>query len=90
MLFRSVADIYETSVCPLARIMRRELKKRGVTALKVVYSKEPAMSPLSDEEQPETAETGHRRRSTPASNAFVPPVAGLIMAGEVVRGIVGH
>ena len=80
-----VADIYETSICPLARIMRRELRKRGVDALKVVYSKEPALAPLTGDAEEEQI---HRRRQTPASNAFVPPVAGLIMAGVVVRDIV--
>lgn len=67
-----VADIYKTSVCPLARVMRRELKKRDVKKLKVVYSKEePAV-----------------RRETPASIAFVPSVAGLIIAGEVIKDLV--
>lgn len=72
-----VADIYETSVCPLARVMRRELKKRGVGELKVVYSKEMPMTPLAEEET-----DGQRR--TPGSLAFVPSVAGLIIASEVV------
>ena len=68
-----VADIYQTSVCPLARVMRRELKKRGIPALKVVYSEEvPVVS----------------RERIPGSNAFVPSVAGLIIAGEVVRELV--
>jgi tRNA A37 threonylcarbamoyladenosine dehydratase len=80
-----VADLYETSVCPLARIMRQELRKRGVAALKVVYSKEPAIQPLEDLSDPD--ETGARRRQIPASNAFVPPVAGLIMAGEIVKDL---
>lgn len=76
-----VADIYKTSVCPLARVMRRELKKRGVEALKVVYSKEEAMTPkeiLSDES----------KRVIPGSVAFVPSVAGLIIAGEIVKDLV--
>ncbi len=67
-----VADIYKTSVCPLAKVMRRELRKRGVEGLKVVYSKE------------EPAKTGSR---TPGSIAFAPSVAGLVMAGEIVRDI---
>lgn len=67
-----VADIYKTSVCPLAKVMRRELKKRGVRSLKVVYSKE------------EPVKTGSR---LPGSIAFVPPVAGLILAGEVVKDL---
>ncbi len=66
-----VADIYQTSVCPLARVMRRELRKRGIEKLKVVYSREPA-KPLQ----------------TPGSTAFVPPVAGLIIAGEVIKGLI--
>lgn len=67
-----VADIYKTSVCPLARVMRRELKKRSVERLKVVYSKEEPVV----------------RRETPASIAFVPSVAGLIIAGEVIKDLV--
>ena len=78
-----VADIYQTSVDPLARVMRRELKKRGVKALKVVYSKEEPRRPAGYEtgEVPE----GSSRRSVPGSLAFVPSVAGLIIAGEVVK-----
>ncbi len=93
-----VADIYETSVCPLARVMRRELKKRGIKKLKVVYSKEPAMTPIDDMAvscrtncicPPGTARKCTQRRQVPGSNAFVPPVAGLIIAGEVVKDIAG-
>lgn len=76
-----VADIYDTSVCPLARVMRRELKKRGIERLKVVYSREEALTPkqiLSDES----------KRVIPGSVAFVPSVAGLILAGEVVKDLV--
>ncbi|MBO6164725.1 MAG: tRNA threonylcarbamoyladenosine dehydratase [Lachnospiraceae bacterium] len=80
-----VADIYETSICPLARIMRKELKKRGVKHLKVVYSREEALTPLSEENQ--SPETQSRRRSTPGSVSFVPSVAGLIIAGEVVKDL---
>ena len=77
-----VADIYKTSVCPLARVMRRELKKRGVKRLKVVYSKEEPLVPAaSDESLPEG------KRQIPGSVAFVPSVAGLIIAGEVVKDI---
>ncbi len=76
-----VADIAETSVCPLARVMRRELKKRGIDHVKVVYSTEPALSPAPAEEP--TA-----RRATPGSVAFVPSVAGLILAGEVIKDII--
>ena len=77
-----VADIYQTSGCPLARVMRRELKKRGVKELKVVYSKEEP-----------TMRTGlpgaEKRKSFPGSTAFVPSVAGLILAGEVVKDLAG-
>ena len=74
-----VADIYQTSVCPLAKVMRRELKKRGVKKLKVVYSKE---EPIKNDAPGEDG-----RRSTPGSVAFVPSVAGLIIAGEVIRDL---
>ena len=77
-----VADIYKTQVCPLAKVMRRELKKRGIESLKVVYSREEAIKPLKLEEE----QTG--RRVTPASIAFVPSVAGLIVAGEVIKDLV--
>jgi len=70
-----VADIYKTSVCPLAKVMRRELKQRGVKMLKVVYSREEAIKPFGD-------------GTTPASAAFVPSVAGLIIASEVVKDII--
>lgn len=76
-----VADIYETSVCPLAKVMRRELKKRGIHRLKVVYSREVPMTPaVNDSADPS-------RRQTPGSIAFVPSVAGLILAGEVIRDL---
>ena len=81
-----VADISKTSVCPLARIMRRELKKRGVGHLKVVYSKEPPTEPSAAEAEPDVA---HAKRQTPGSCAFVPSVAGLIMAGEIIRDLCG-
>ena len=75
-----VADISKTSVCPLARVMRRELKKRGIEHLKVVYSKEePLPSPVVDEES---------GKSVPGSVAFVPSVVGLILAGEVVKDLI--
>ena len=73
-----VADIYETTMCPLARIMRKECRKRGIRALKVVYSREEPVTPLPSPE--DTA-----RRQVPASNAFVPSVAGLILAGTVFQ-----
>ena len=93
-----VADIYETSVCPLARVMRKELKKRGIKKLKVVYSKEPPMTPIDDMSiscrtncicPPGTARKCTQRRQVPGSNAFVPSVVGLIIAGEVVKDLSG-
>lgn len=78
-----VADIYETSVCPLARVMRRELKKRGIEKLKVVYSREEPIAPAIC--RGETAESG---KAPPASCAFVPSVAGLIVAGEVIKDLI--
>ena len=78
-----VADISRTSMCPLARIMRKELSKRGIRHLKVVYSKEEAIAPKGWEE--EAAAIG--KRQIPGSVAFVPGVAGLILAGEVIKDI---
>ena len=78
-----VADISKTSMCPLARIMRKELSKRGIKHLKVVYSKEEALTPTGWEE--EAAALG--KRQIPGSVAFVPGVAGLILAGEVIKDI---
>ena len=80
-----VADIYKTSVCPLARVMRRELKKRGIDRLKAVYSEEEALTPAED--LTEEFSTHHKRR-TPGSVAFVPSVVGLILAGEVVKDLI--
>lgn len=80
-----VADISKTSVCPLAKVMRRELKKRGINNLKVVYSKEKALAPI-EPENGEKEETN--KRQTPGSNAFVPSVAGLIIAGEVIKDLI--
>lgn len=110
-----VADIYKTSMCPLAKVMRRELKKRGIDKLKVVYSDEPPLTPLSDEifESDTSDNTVSNitkadntnsditikcnvnasnkesvgRRSTPGSTAFVPSVAGLIIASEVIKDL---
>ncbi len=79
-----VADIYKTSVCPLAKVMRRELKARGVKKLKVVYSEEEARTPCF---QPESEVTA--KKQTPASCSFVPGVAGLIIAGEVIKDLLG-
>ena len=87
-----VADIYQTSVCPLAKVMRHELKKRGIRKLKVVYSEELPISPdpetlsrLMAEENPD----GEVKKRIPASNAFVPSVVGLIIAGEVIKDLTG-
>lgn len=77
-----VTDIYKTSVCPLAKVMRRELKKRGVKKLKVVYSTEKALEPKIDLSEEEG------RRAVPGSVAFVPSVAGLIAAGEVIKDLI--
>lgn len=82
-----VADINKTSVCPLARIMRKELTKRGVHRLKVVYSKELPMVPKGG--LPAEESTHSARRQTPGSNAFVPSVVGLIIASEVVKDLTG-
>lgn len=93
-----VTDIYKTSVCPLARVMRRELKSRGIKKLKVVYSKETPVKPIDNLEiscrencicPPGTQRTCTVRRDIPGSNAFVPSVAGLIIAGEVVKDLIG-
>ncbi|WP_031557640.1 tRNA threonylcarbamoyladenosine dehydratase [Lachnospira multipara] len=83
-----VADIYKTSMCPLAKVMRRELKKRQVKNLKVVYSKEVPISPNVSEEEllKEMEET--KKRSIPGSISFVPSVAGLILASEVVKDLI--
>lgn len=80
-----VADIYKTSVCPLAKVMRHELKKRGIKKLKVVYSKEKPITPMQSTEE----EAQGTRRSIPGSTAFVPSTVGLIIAGEVVKDILG-
>lgn len=80
-----VADIYSTSVCPLARVMRSELRKRGVKKLKVVYSEEKPLQPkdVDDEVRAEAS----AKRQVPGSTAFVPSVAGLIIAGEVIKDL---
>ena len=93
-----VADIYKTKVCPLAKVMRRELKKRGVKKLKVVYSEEQPTRPLEDMGiscrtncicPPGAKHKCTERRDIPGSTAFVPSVAGLIIAGEVVKDLTG-
>ncbi len=81
-----VADIYETSVCPLAKVMRRELKRRGVERLKVVYSREEPLRPAGSEPEEEPA----RRKAVPGSISFVPPAAGLVLAGEVIRDLMAE
>nr|MCR5278649.1 tRNA threonylcarbamoyladenosine dehydratase [Lachnospiraceae bacterium] len=87
-----VADIYETSVCPLAKVMRHECKKRGITSLKVVYSKEQPIRPLENSgeqsaDSPGAERKGSARRAIPGSTAFVPSVAGLIIAGEIINDL---
>ncbi len=91
-----VADIYQTSVCPLAKVMRRELKKRGVKDLKVVYSKEQPIRPIEDMAiscrtncicPPGAEHKCTERRAIPGSNAFVPSVVGLIIASEVIKDL---
>lgn len=94
-----VADIYQTKVCPLAKVMRRELKKRGVKKLKVVYSEEQPMTPIEDMAiscrsncicPPGAVHKCTERRAIPGSVAFVPSVAGLIIAGEVVKDLIAE
>ena len=94
-----VSDIYKTSVCPLAKVMRRELKRRGIQKLKVVYSKEPPLTPIDDMAiscrahcicPPGTARKCTQRRQVPGSNSFVPSVVGLIIAGEVIKDLIQY
>lgn len=95
-----VADIYQTSVCPLARVLRKELRRQGVTALKVVYSREPPLPLQLHPGEPASctsrsscpagaARTCLVRRQVPGSISFVPAAAGLILAGEVARDLIG-
>ena len=93
-----VADLYKTSICPLAKVMRRECRKRGIDSLKVVYSREEPRRPLDDMQEedvqncgslPETDGKHTGRRAVPGSTAFVPSVAGLIAAGEVINDLIG-
>ncbi len=85
-----VADIYKTSVCPLAKVMRRELKKREIKKLKVVYSTEEALTPIAGLVAEDTvpSEEQDTRRATPGSNAFVPASAGLLIGSEVVKDLI--
>ena len=85
-----VADIYKTEVCPLARVMRTELKKRGIKKLKVVYSKEQPVKRGKNEDRQITSENSGRIKDVPGSIAFVPSVAGLIIAGQVILDIKGE
>lgn len=94
-----VADLYKTSVCPLAKVMRRECKKRGIKHLKVVYSKEQPIRPLEDMSiscrqhcicPPSAERKCTERRDIPGSTAFVPSVVGLIIAGEVIKDLTGY
>lgn len=92
-----IADIYETKICPLARVMRQELRKRKIEKLKVVYSEEIPIKPLDDMAiscktqcicPPETTRKCIHRNQVPGSNSFVPPIVGLIIAGEIIKDIV--
>ena len=94
-----VTDLYKTSVCPLAKVMRRECKKRGIRSLKVVYSKEEPIRPLEDMSiscrshcvcPPGTVRKCTERRDIPGSNAFVPSVVGLIIGGEVIKDLIHY
>ena len=85
-----VSDIYKTEVCPLARVMRTELKKRGIKKLKVVYSKEQPVKRGKNEDRQITSENSGRIKDVPGSIAFVPSVAGLIIAGQVILDIKGE
>lgn len=92
-----IADIFKTSVCPLAKVMRQELRNRNIKKLKVVYSKEPPLKPdyenqknFPSAEEKSCCTENVVKRSAPGSNAFVPAVAGLIIAGEVVKDLIGY
>lgn len=84
-----IGDIYETSICPLARIMRKECRRRGIEKLKVLYSLEEPIKPDIDPEDPILQEMPEGRNALPGSVSFVPAAAGLIIAGQVIRDIVG-
>ncbi|WP_343209883.1 tRNA threonylcarbamoyladenosine dehydratase [Anaerolentibacter hominis] len=81
-----IGDLFDTKVCPLCKVMRRELKKRGADSLKVLYSEEVPLTPIEFSEE----EGKHGKRVTPGSVSFVPPVAGLMIAGEVIRELTGQ
>lgn len=82
-----VADVFDTAVCPLAKVMRKLLKERGIEKLKVVYSEEPPVSPQTDSVAYELNDL-HAKRQTPASISFVPPVAGMILASVVIKDLI--
>lgn len=82
----TVADIYETTVCPLCHVMRKELKKRNIKSLKVVYSKEKPLKPVS--EIADSLDKTQNKRQIPGSTSFVPPVVGFIIAGEVIKDLI--
>ena len=85
-----VAPVEETSVCPLARVMRRELKKRGITGVKAVYSKEEPRLPRFSEGETQSGDAdGAPRKAIPGSLSFVPAVMGLLLAGEVIKDLTG-
>ncbi len=95
----TVADIFDTSVCPLAKVMRKELRKRNIHSLKVVYSKEEPIKPaepkniISDAGADSLEETGKKsviKKRVPGSISFVPPVVGFIAAGEVIKDLIGY
>lgn len=84
-----VADIYKTKVDPLARVMRQAMKKNNIKKLKVVYSQELPLLPINEEVESECHAEAPKRRALPGSNAFTPSVAGLIIASEVIKDLVG-
>lgn len=88
-----VADLYDTSVCPLAKVMRKECKARGIAHVKVVYSKETPIKTgeiASEEKEADLAECIGRRRAVPGSNSFTPAAAGLLLASQVIKDIIGY
>lgn len=96
-LLFEVTDIYQTSMCPLAKVMRKELRKRDIKKLKVVYSKEKPAKPIIDEANsckfhcvcpPGTARKCTDRRQVPSSNSFIPPIVGMIIAGEIINTLI--
>lgn len=84
----AVTDIYKTQMCPLARVMRRELRKRDIKSLKVVCSSEPALQPKGMYQEPAEENAAGSRRAVPGSISYVPSIAGLLLAGEVIRDLI--